>query len=178
MKTQEKPISLFESFFSIVSIIFFSEGILALILDPTNQNEGDVKSAFASAAVDNASYRVMAALIYFISLLLIIFKWKKYKKNISGDFFLYLLFIFIIVSILWSDFPLASVKKSGAIIGTSLFGYYLVSRFSLESALKLLNKSFFIMAVLCILSALFFLSMVLQKEYTKALSEEFFRKKM
>jgi exopolysaccharide production protein ExoQ len=81
--------------------------------------------------------QVMWILVYALSLLLLVHS-KKFLHIATRDKLLPLLVGIAVVSVLWSAAPEATLPRSVAIVGTTLFGIYLATRYDLGELLRLL----------------------------------------
>jgi len=85
--------------------------------------------------------------IYIITLLLITLRWKKIFYALVKEPLLVLLVGIALVSILWSYEPSITLRRSVALLGTTMFGVYLATRYSLKEQLYLLAWSLGLAAV-------------------------------
>ncbi len=92
--------------------------------------------------------------IYLITLLLILRQWKQFIRVASRNKLLVLLIGIALVSFLWSAAPQVTLRRSIALVGTTLFGVYLVVRYSPSELLRLIAWTFGIGAVLSVIFAL------------------------
>jgi O-antigen ligase len=91
------------------------------------------------------------SLIYLATLFLVVGKCKGFLAIIRREKWLLLLVALTMVSVSWSDDPALTFRRSVALIGTTLFGIYFASRFSLVDQLKILSRVFVVAAVLSLL---------------------------
>ncbi len=152
MKIQERTVSKFEIYFSVLSMIFFSGAILPMIQAITTSQAND-SNLTMDANEGNVYIQYVFIGVYFITLILIFSKNRRLKEVFKGDLSIKFLFLMIIMSIAWSQFPMITTRRIVGIFGTTLFGYYLSSRFSLESNLKIFARACFIMAILSLATA-------------------------
>ncbi|MEH1999788.1 MAG: O-antigen ligase family protein [Nostoc sp.] len=138
-----------EQGFTVIALLIYSGAILTLVLSGgAGQNE--------VVEYDSLLNRISFFVIYAITLLLLILRWKKtlYVLVLNKDIFLYSLLMLAVVSIIWSFEPSTTLKNSFTLIGSSLFGLYLVSRYSLKQQLYLLAWTFGIVIVLSFIFSL------------------------
>lgn len=90
--------------------------------------------------------------IYALTLLLIFFRWKNFFYAIAKSKLLLVIAGVALASVLWSDAPALTLRRGAATLGTTLFGMYLATRYSLKEQLHLMAWACGIAAV----SSLFF----------------------
>jgi exopolysaccharide production protein ExoQ len=135
--------------FTILSLIFYSSGPLPLILS------GGAGQGIEDVSPDPTDYSILQALFfcnYLITLVLLILRWKKATYVLTKDWTIGLLMGIALASLMWSSIPKITQVRSIALVGTSLFGLYLASRYTIRQQLKLLGGSF---AIVILLSFLF-----------------------
>lgn len=117
-----------------------------------------VLSQVSGVAVDSVSgdpkMQIIWSGIYIITLLLTISQWKQFIHVASRNKLLLLLIGIALVSFLWSAAPLVTVRRSLALVGTTLFGVYLATRYSPSQLLRIIAWTFGIGAVLSVVFAL------------------------
>ena len=107
---------------------------------------------------DTAIIRLIFALTYVISLGLLILRWKRVLYLVSNKKSISILSISILlglafISCLWSENFSTTLIPSIALIGTTLFGFYLGSRYPLQRQLQLLGWAYGIMILSSIVFA-------------------------
>jgi exopolysaccharide production protein ExoQ len=142
-----KLLRLSESIFAVISIFFFSQGLFGLFIDTTSLESNPDASSLA--------LRIIASLIYSITLMLLVVRWQETWKTISKNKWIIFLLLLAIVSVTWSSVPTIAVKKVVSLIGTTMFGIYLGSHYNFNRQLKLLGWSFGISIVLSFIFVLF-----------------------
>lgn len=80
--------------------------------------------------------------IYITTFLLIFLRWKKNIRALAEGKLLLLLVAIAIVSILWSDAPAFTLRRSLAVTGATSLGIYLATRYSQKEQLQLLAWTF------------------------------------
>jgi O-antigen ligase len=95
--------------------------------------------------------QVILSAIYLISLFLIILRWRRFIYVAKTNILLLLLTGLALVSALWSSDPIFTLHRGVALVGTTIFGIYLASRYSLKEQLQLLAWAFGIAALLSLL---------------------------
>lgn len=93
-------------------------------------------------------------LIYVVTFFLLVARWKKVIYVLSKDRFIWVLIGIAVISFLWSDAPARTLSSSVGLIGTTLFGLYLATRYSLREQLELLACMYGLAIVLSILFAM------------------------
>jgi exopolysaccharide production protein ExoQ len=106
------------------------------------------------AAEDTPVTRLVWLGIYLTTGLLIALRWKRFVRVATRDRFLLLLVGIALLSVLWSAAPEATVRRSAALLGTTLFGAYLATRYDLQRLLSLLTWALGIAGLLSLVSAL------------------------
>lgn len=140
-----------EQVFTILSLVLFSGGPLTVILSG-GLSEGDL----AQGPADFPQLQVLFLLIYLVTLFLLTLRWRKAIYVFNKAIFIWLLVGITVASILWSSTPAITRVRSLVLVGTSLFGLYLASRYSIKEQLKLLTWTFGIILVLSLLFAVVF----------------------
>ena len=80
--------------------------------------------------------------IYITTFALIFLRWKKVMQALVRGKLLLLLVAIAIVSILWSDAPIITLRRSLAVAGATSFGIYFATRYNQEEQLHLLGWTF------------------------------------
>jgi exopolysaccharide production protein ExoQ len=140
-----------ERVFVILSIIFYTGGPLPLLLSG-GYGEGIDEDVVLS--VDYTLQQTIFFINYIISLLLLTIRWKKAIYTLSKDRQIWILMLIALISVIWSFDPQLTRPRSIALVGTSVFGLYVASRFSMREQLKLLGWSFAIIICLSFLFAI------------------------
>ena len=148
-KSQRYFLRIFEYIFSICSLVHISQAIAPLILTK-GANEGD--------GVDIASFDLsinakISLLIYFVTFVLLAIRWKKTLGTISSNKFLWILMGIICFSYFWSVNPSQTLRFAIYAIGTTGFGLYLATRYTLPEQLQLLAWTYGLLLLLSILFA-------------------------
>jgi exopolysaccharide production protein ExoQ len=139
-----------EQGFTILSLIFYSSGPLPLILS------GGAGQGIEDVSPDPTDYSILQALFfcnYLVTLVLLILRWKKATYVLTKDWTIGLLMGIALASLMWSSIPKITQVRSIALVGTSLFGLYLASRYTIRQQLKLLGWSFAIIVSMSFLFA-------------------------
>ncbi|MDZ8187880.1 MAG: O-antigen ligase family protein [Nostoc sp. ChiSLP02] len=100
---------------------------------------------------DRTIFRVFFTCTYLLSTLLITLRWKKVISVISREKLIWLLLGVCALSAIWSLDPDTTIRRVFGLIGTTLFGVYLASRYTLKEQLKLCAYMFAISGIACLL---------------------------
>lgn len=90
--------------------------------------------------------------IYAVTLFLIFLRWKQFLYAITKSKLILVIAGVALASVWWSDAPALTLRRGAATLGTTLFGMYLATRYSLKEQLHLVAWACGITAV----SSLFF----------------------
>jgi exopolysaccharide production protein ExoQ len=134
----KKFLLLAEKIFTIVSLLNYLGGPIALLLSG-GESEGET--------VGVSSYAMIQAIFfvnYAIAIGLLVLRWKQVIYVIKRDRFNQILLSVVVLSYFWSALPSVTIVRSIALVGTSLFGLYFATRYSLKEQLQLLAWTFWI----------------------------------
>ncbi|MEM7771127.1 MAG: O-antigen ligase family protein [Cyanobacteria bacterium P01_A01_bin.37] len=92
--------------------------------------------------------------VYGITAILLVARWKTFIEVAGRAKLLWLLIGIVLLSVTWSDSPSATVRQSIALMGTTFFGLYLSTRYTLKEQLRLLGWVFGIAVVLSFVFAI------------------------
>jgi exopolysaccharide production protein ExoQ len=146
-----KKLEIVERAFSIFSLVFYSGGPIPLILSK-GAGEG-----LGDTTPDTTDYTMLQAaffLNYLITACLLLTRWQKSAYVITKEWTIWLLMIICLASTIWSFVPNQTRARSIALVGTSLFGLYLSSRYNIRDQLKLLAWCFATIIVMSFLMAI------------------------
>ncbi|MBD2197359.1 MULTISPECIES: O-antigen ligase family protein [Calothrix] len=138
-----------EKIFTIVCLLFYSGGPLTLILSG-GASEGDSDEA----PTDTGLIQLVFMVIYLITCILLLLRWKKAISILSKVKFTWLIIFLSALSIFWSAAPQVTIVRTVALFGTSLFGMYLASRYTLKEQMELINWMFCVAIILGLLFAI------------------------
>ncbi|WP_299405957.1 O-antigen ligase family protein [Acaryochloris sp. IP29b_bin.148] len=141
---------IFEKLFTVFSIIIYSGGFLSLIFSG-GANEEDLSLI---QAADYSALLLVYKMIYVVTLILLILRWKRVILVLKKDKLISLVIVFAAASVLWSFDPETTLIRSIALVGTSLFGLYFATRYSLEDQLQNLSIAFGIVVFFSFISAI------------------------
>ncbi len=127
-----------EKIFTIASLVFYSGGPLAVILNG-GHSQGDGSGEIPQ---DYPLMRLIFIATYIVFAVLLIVRWEKTWVVIRRDRFTLLLAIFTVSSLFWSATPDETLSKSIAFVGSTLFGIYLATRYTLKQQIEILAYAF------------------------------------
>jgi len=137
-----------EQVFTVFSLFFFAEGVLRLVMTG-GANQGDQIDYDASLA------QLILLCIYTVTFTLLAVRWKKVWAYVSRDRWILPLVLLAVVSTFWSEFPAITLRRSFALVGTSAFGVYFATRYSIQQQLRLLGWMFGIAIALSFIFIIF-----------------------
>jgi exopolysaccharide production protein ExoQ len=143
-----KRLEIAEWIFTVLSIILYSGGPIPLIL---SQGFGE---GMIDPTPDPTDYSKLIAtffLNYLVAFCLLILRWKQSLYVVKKEWTIWLLIGIACASILWSFIPKLTPNRSIALAGSTLFGFYIASRYSIRDQLKLLSWSFAVIMILSLL---------------------------
>ncbi|BBD58441.1 O-antigen polymerase [Nostoc sp. HK-01] len=124
--------------FTTLALMLYTGGPLTVLVSG-GVNEGEVEFYEGS---DNTLIKVTFLFIYFITFFLIALRWKKLVYLWQKDSYILLLIGISTASIIWSYNQSATISRSFALLGTTLFGMYLASRYTLKKQIVILSWTF------------------------------------
>ncbi|MFN6468565.1 MAG: O-antigen ligase family protein [Nostoc sp. SerVER01] len=130
-----------EQLITVICLIIYS----GTPLDPFLTNGNTLQDA------DRTIFRLLYTFTYLFAFLLIILRWKKVIYVISKNRLLWVLIGVCAVSSFWSLDSDTTIRRVFGLIGTTLFGVYLASRYTLKEQLKLCACMLGISAIACFL---------------------------
>jgi O-antigen ligase len=148
-KSNSKILRTFELIFSIASLIHISQAITPLILTK-GANEGDGVDLSSFDLSFNAQ---LSVLIYLITFVLLTMRWKRVVAMISSNKLLWILMGIVSFSFFWSVNPEQTLRFSIYAIGTTGFGLYLATRYTLTEQMDLVGWTYGILLILSLLLA-------------------------
>ena len=148
-KSQTNYLKYFEYIFSVVSLIHISQAIVPLFLTK-GVNEGDGVNISSFDLSINAKISVI---FYIITFILLGLRWRRSVAIFAHNVFLWILLGVVCFSYFWSINPSQTLRFSIYAVGTTGFGLYLATRFSLEEQMKLLGWTYGLLLALSLLFA-------------------------
>ncbi len=142
-----KKLLIFEKIFTIGAMLHYA-GVPLILLLSGGASEGDDESTIDLAAINQ-----VFLVIYFISLCLLLLRWKQVLPVMSKGGIFWLLFGLAAASFFWSYSPELTKTRVVALSGTMLFSLYLASRYTLKEQLHLLGWMFGVAVVSSIIFA-------------------------
>lgn len=137
-----------EQAFAVLALLLFTGALLPVLYQiRTGQHAGN-------SLEGNIDIIICFFIIYIISLLLLILRWKKVIFVVPKTKLLLVLVGLALASVLWSAAPDITLRRSFALLGTTLFGVYLSTRYSLNEQFRLLTWALSTAIILSILFAL------------------------
>jgi len=137
-----------EKIFTVLSLFFFTEGVFRLVMT-RGANQGD------QADFNAFTVQVISLCIYAVTFTLLIVRWKKVWAYISRDRWVLPLVLLAVASIFWSDFPAAAFRRSFSLVGTTAFGVYFATRYTIKEQVRLLGWMFGITVILSFIFIIF-----------------------
>lgn len=142
--TKRQALEYFEYVFTIAAMLLYGGSPLQLILTG-GASEGGGR---AFTEPDFAIIRLLCMVTYMVFGLLLVYRWKQALYGLYKARVIIALTVFALLSYFWSDFPSFTMNRGIALIGTTLFGIYLGTRFTLKQQLKLLGIAYGIIVLL------------------------------
>ncbi|MEN9870911.1 MAG: hypothetical protein RLZZ171_1899, partial [Cyanobacteriota bacterium] len=137
-KSEGNILKIFEFIFSIFSLIHISNAITPLILTKgTNEGDGIDISTF-----DLSINAKMSILIYLITWILLLVRWKRVISVFSSNKLIWILMGIICFSYFWSVNPAQTLRFSLYALGTTSFGLYLAIRYTFRQQLSLFGWTY------------------------------------
>lgn len=132
-----------EQVFTVLSLLHYTSGPLPVIASGGASEGNEV-----TTAPDNGLIWLLFLFNYGVTFFLLVLRWKKVVYVLSKDRFIWVLVGIAVASILWSFSPEMTLRRVIALVGTSSFGFYLATRYSLKQLLQLLSWTFGLAIVL------------------------------
>ena len=127
-----------ESLFAVVALIYFSKAFVSLLAFGANIDgrEGSVL------------FQMIGGVVYIVTFALVLPRLGKFLLFCSQNKALLFMVGLAFLSIAWSIDPQLTIRRSVALMGTTVFGIYLVMRFTPEEFCRLLTWTLGILALL------------------------------
>lgn len=130
--------------------------VLSGSLFPFNMDQYATGGREAIEAPGSEFFRYLIGGIYSVIGLLLLYHWKKASRAARACPWIICLLLFACLSVVWSTEPELTIRRGIALLGTSMVGIYLVSRFSLQDILRLLAASLGLVFFFSVVLILFF----------------------
>jgi exopolysaccharide production protein ExoQ len=141
-----KLLSLLEYWFGVISLLIYSGSVIVLVTSGGQQEYEEV-------TYDNSLIRAAYFSVYGITVLLLSFRWRKTLQTLRQDYWIFSLVVVAAMSFFWSFEKSNTLKDIFTITGSSLFGLYLASRYTLKQQLELMSWTYGIVIVLSFIFA-------------------------
>lgn len=125
-------LGLFEALYVRGSLFLFSSALLPLILSG-GISEGD---GVDITSLDLSLIAKINLLIYMVASALIVLRWKRTLVFASKSIWFYPFIIFVSFSYFWSSLPETTFKGVIYALGTTIFGVYFASRYTIREQLN------------------------------------------
>ena len=127
---------------TIACLFLFSQGLIGpLFADPANPESSDV-------------LRLIWLPVYAVTLLLAVARPGAMMSTLTRNWLILAVTMMTLVSVVWSIDPDTTLRRSFALIMTTLFGLWLASRWNWRELILLLASTFGVLAVLSVVMAL------------------------
>lgn len=144
----QKLLRLSEYGFTVFALVMYAGAVLLLILS------GGVGEEVVEKNFDTTLYKLTFIAIYLVTCTLLAPRWNHALYTLTREPLVFVIVAMASASVLWSWTPDATINQSIGLIGSSLFGLYLATRYSLQQQLYLLGWTFGIIIVLSFLFAI------------------------
>lgn len=133
---------LLEYGFTVTALVLYMGGILFVLIS------GGANQADVTATYDTSLFRLSFIVIYLITAGLLLLRWKQALYTLAREPLIPALVTLVFASTLWSSLPSRTLTDSITLVGSTLFGLYLATRYSLKQQLGLICWAFGIGVVL------------------------------
>ena len=140
-----------EQIFTIISLFLYSGALLPLILSGgISQGDGNERPS------NYPLIQGVFVIIYIITACLLFKHRQKIINLLIKEKFILILMGLALVSFFWSELPIITIKRSIALVGTTLFGIYFGINYSIKEQIKLLGWAFALVILLNFIFVLVF----------------------
>jgi exopolysaccharide production protein ExoQ len=129
--------------------------VLALFLSTTALIPMFLNGDDASGIAPDPFSPIVFTSIYTVTIVLIALNWKSFVYVARKDFAIWLLVGIAMASILWTQLPDITSRRSILLLGTTTFGVYLAVRYSFREQLQLMAIAFGLVIALSFVFAIF-----------------------
>ena len=128
-----------EEAFTVLTLMFYSGAFVSLL-------SGSIAGSCDLTILekDTAIVKLIYTITYVVFLGLLVLRWKRVLYLLSQDKFISLLVGLAFISCLWSADFSTTLNRFTALFGTTSFGLYLASRYSLREQIQLLARAFWL----------------------------------
>ena len=133
-----------EKVFVVITLFFSTTALIGVLLD--KEDAPDLNS--------DPYTPILFLGIYLVTFLLIIQSWKSFVYVAQKDIWIWLLVGIALASALWTVAPDITLRRSLLLLGTTGFGVYLATRYSLREQLQLLAWTFSLVILLSFVFAI------------------------
>ncbi|NBD18357.1 MAG: hypothetical protein GVY04_20155 [Cyanobacteria bacterium] len=134
-----------EYFYTVICLFIYSGALLRLIAS------GGKASQNVQVQTDSGLIVAVFMATYVGFGLLVVLRWKQVLNTLRDDTIILPVLGMVFLSYFWSDSPALTLRRAIALLGTSMFGIYLASRYTIRQQLSLLAWSNFLIIVLSLL---------------------------
>lgn len=139
----KKILGFAERVFTVLALLLFSGALVSILSRQSSQAEG------------NFLFQALAFIVYVSSVSLLAIRWRGFTRLPKNFFQPVLLLVgFAITSYFWSEVPSITLRRSVALLGTTIFGIYFGTRYTAKQQLYLLAWAFGIGGLLSVIFAL------------------------
>jgi O-antigen ligase len=148
----EKKIVAVESGFTVLSLTHYTADWLPLIVSG-GASEGD---GFNFSSVDLTANVLLYFITYIGATFFLLLRWKKAFYLIGQNRIIWLMLAIAVASLMWSSDRSTSIKSCIQLLGTTIFGLYFGTRYSIKEQIKLLG---FVSGLILVLSIIFIVAL-------------------
>lgn len=130
--------------------LFISSGAILLLILSGGASQGDVGLQY-----DTSLFRLSFTSIYLITILLLTCRWKQTLYGLTQGTSVLGFIVLATTSIIWSSAPNSTAIDTVTLIGSSLFGLYLGTRYNLRQLLLILGWVYGVSILLSFLFSIF-----------------------
>ena len=147
IKLKRDSVLLWEKVFAVTGLFLSTYAVIPLL----RKKSGIVFDPFEGDIMMQALW----AGIYTITFFLFLSRFRQVARVAFLDKFLWVLLGLVFASIIWSEAPVVTLRRSVALLGTTAFGIYLAACYTRQELLKLLLWALGLSAVLSVVFVLF-----------------------
>jgi exopolysaccharide production protein ExoQ len=144
----QKFLRLTEYGFTVFALLMYTGAVLLLVLS------GGVGEEVVEKNFDTTLYKLTFIVIYLVTCILLARRSNHALYTLTREPLVFIMVAIAAASVFWSWTPNATINQSTGLIGSSLFGLYLATRYSLKQQLYLLCWTFGIIIFLSFMFAI------------------------